>query len=635
MKLLRFRVIYPVTRHGEVLSPGAEFEIKSTSSRCHVDRWLGKGWIEPISANDGHNADQQKEPMIADIKAGTAPGLFTGARVSQGIIDAQRKRWAKAGHKVAPPKPTLPRMSRAAKVAKLKEFLASTPDHPATPAASATFDSEAGPRKKKSNGKHPTSNGNGEASGVKDIDPETARRSPFNREIDQTTPGFMKLAKGIKEHGVLQNAIVRSVCDAKNPKILWEIIAGERRWLCAKKAKKPLPVTVRECDDTTALEIQAMENLDREDLNPIDEATKYEQLRAAYEKEGLTKTAAVARIEEKTGKGESTIYERLSLMKLPFGVRDMIAHGTLPASHAGLLTKLHDPVTISVLAVEIASKKTGVVMGFREAKEKAREAEHRETRLAAWQREKENFLAKGWHVLTPEESAKIVDGSEDRDCWHVRHAVKDYVGGDKMCDLPGASYRNYDKLWKKAPLPVLARQPNGGPAYLYRKSEADESVRAGGKLKIAANGHTARPASEVEKERKAKERAKEFLTTVDDVVRHIEHSLDSAEFWRFFALMLVGQWRCDPIKRVAKRRGWAKGVAAQADMVRRIAIAGAGELRGLCTEILLFNDWPSQWSSGWGKSIRQAAALSGLPLSTWGKPSTGSGPGGDSQVSGE
>lgn len=110
-------------------------------------------------------------------------------------------------------------------------------------------------------------------------------------------------------------------------------------------------------------------------------------------------------------------------------------------------------------------------------------------------------------------------------------------------------------------------------------------------------------------------------------VKHIENNLDSAEFWRFFALSLVGQWRCDPIKRVAKRRGYAKGGSAIEDMKRRIPAMSVHELRGLCAEIMLWNDVPSHYGCGWGPSIKAAAAMAKQELSAWGKS------GGDVQAS--
>jgi ParB family chromosome partitioning protein len=142
------------------------------------------------------------------------------------------------------------------------------------------------------------------------------------------------LAASIREKGVLQPILVRPVAGDPN---VFEIVAGERRWRAAQLAKvHDVPVVVREMGDGEALELAIVENVQREDLNAIEEAAAYHELmdRFSYTQE---------RMADEVGKSRSHIANTVRLLKLPEAVKTMIRDGRLSAGHARTLIGLDDP----------------------------------------------------------------------------------------------------------------------------------------------------------------------------------------------------------------------------------------------------------------------------------------------------
>lgn len=171
---------------------------------------------------------------------------------------------------------------------------------------------------------------------------EFVARSPRNprRYFDEAE--LQDLAGSIRQHGIVQPVVVRTVGTDR-----FEIIAGERRWRAAQLAGLvQIPVIVRDVDDRTALELAIVENVQRADLNPLEEALGYEQLIAEH---GYTQND----LGEIIGKSRSHVANSLRLLKLPDPVRDMLADGSLSAGHARALVSTPDPV---VLAKTIAQK---------------------------------------------------------------------------------------------------------------------------------------------------------------------------------------------------------------------------------------------------------------------------------------
>ncbi|MCO5734612.1 ParB/RepB/Spo0J family partition protein [Rhizobium sp. SSA_523] len=164
---------------------------------------------------------------------------------------------------------------------------------------------------------------------------EHISRNPRNprRMFDEAE--LQDLSSSIRQHGIVQPVVVRPRGQA------FEIIAGERRWRAAQLAGLvEIPVIVRDVDDRTALEIAIVENVQRSDLNPLEEALGYEQLIADH---GYTQND----LGEIIGKSRSHVANSLRLLKLPDPVRDMLASGDLSAGHARALVSTSDPASLA------------------------------------------------------------------------------------------------------------------------------------------------------------------------------------------------------------------------------------------------------------------------------------------------
>ena len=160
-----------------------------------------------------------------------------------------------------------------------------------------------------------------------------SHRNP-RRHFDENE--LQDLAASIRQHGIVQPVVVRTVGVNR-----YEIIAGERRWRAAQLAGfTDVPVIVRDVDDRTALELAIVENVQRSDLNPLEEAMGYEQLIAEH---GYTQND----LGEIIGKSRSHVANSLRLLKLPDQVRDMLADGSLSAGHARARVSTSDPATLA------------------------------------------------------------------------------------------------------------------------------------------------------------------------------------------------------------------------------------------------------------------------------------------------
>jgi ParB family chromosome partitioning protein len=165
------------------------------------------------------------------------------------------------------------------------------------------------------------------------------------------------LTASIAELGVLQPILVREVGDER-----FELIAGERRWRAAKRAGLPsIPVVVREVDEVLSLEQALVENLHREDLNPLEEAAAYQQLMEDFE---LTQEA----VAQKVGKSRSAVANTLRLFQLPPTIQRLVAENQLSGGHAKALLGTPDRAFQDRLAKQIVAEGLSV----REAEEAVR-----------------------------------------------------------------------------------------------------------------------------------------------------------------------------------------------------------------------------------------------------------------------
>lgn len=177
-----------------------------------------------------------------------------------------------------------------------------------------------------------------------------------------------ELTNSIREKGVMSPLLVRPTDDPN----IFELIAGERRWRAAQKAGlHDVPVIVREVDDKEALELAIIENVQRADLNPLEEAMGYGQLieQFDYTQQDLAQVI---------GKSRSHVANTLRLLRLPEDVRGMVASGTLTAGHARTLITVEDP---AALARQIVDK--GLSVREAEALSQQRELPRRKPEVSA------------------------------------------------------------------------------------------------------------------------------------------------------------------------------------------------------------------------------------------------------------
>ncbi|MBB2972491.1 ParB family chromosome partitioning protein [Mesorhizobium sp. RMAD-H1] len=167
---------------------------------------------------------------------------------------------------------------------------------------------------------------------------EFISRNPRNPRRVFTDAELEDLAQSIREHGVVQPVVVRPAPGAPDR---YELIAGERRWRAAQRAGlDALPIILRDVNDRVALELAIIENVQRADLNPVEEAAGYQQL---IEEHGYTQ----ADLAQVIGKSRSHVANTLRLLKLPANVQDMITDGSLSAGHARCLITADNPVGLA------------------------------------------------------------------------------------------------------------------------------------------------------------------------------------------------------------------------------------------------------------------------------------------------
>src|SRR5437879_5857228 len=183
--------------------------------------------------------------------------------------------------------------------------------------------------------------------GAREIPLDLIDRNPYQTRGKLDESALAELAASIKEKGVLQPVLVRPVKsaspisvvggqgkDAGAPVVRYQLMAGERRWLASQRAGKlTIPAVVRQASDEQAMEITIIENLQREDLNAMEQARAFERLSREF---GLTQELIALR----TGKDRATISNFLRLLKLPSLVQHAIEDSTLSLGHGKVLMML-------------------------------------------------------------------------------------------------------------------------------------------------------------------------------------------------------------------------------------------------------------------------------------------------------
>ena len=179
---------------------------------------------------------------------------------------------------------------------------------------------------------------------ISDIEPRANQpRKFFDSEA------LAELADSIASHGLIQPVAVR-----ENSKGFYSIVAGERRWRAAKMAGlTEIPVVILDIDDNKAAELALVENLQREDLNPIEEALAYETLAKEY---SLTQEE----ISKKIGRSRPSIANSLRLLELPDQVKELVAAGELSTGHAKVLLSVKDREKLVLAANTVIEKELTV-----------------------------------------------------------------------------------------------------------------------------------------------------------------------------------------------------------------------------------------------------------------------------------
>jgi len=185
---------------------------------------------------------------------------------------------------------------------------------------------------------------NGHKDEIVYVQTDRIKPNPFQPREDFDNTSIEELAQSIKEKGVIQPLLVRRKGDN------YELIAGERRLRAAKLlGVKELPIFVKDVADLDSLELALIENIQRQELNPIEEAHAYQHL---IEKFNLTQD----RISEVLGKGKATISNTLRLLKLPHEIQQELKHNRISFGHARALLEIEDSNLQRKLTQEIIAK---------------------------------------------------------------------------------------------------------------------------------------------------------------------------------------------------------------------------------------------------------------------------------------
>ena len=168
---------------------------------------------------------------------------------------------------------------------------------------------------------------------------ELIDRNPYQTRTHVDEGALQELADSIKATGILQPIAVRAIPGGR-----YQLIAGERRWLASQRAGKPtVPAIVRQVSNEQAMEMTIIENLQREDLNPIEQARAFERLANEF---GLTQE----QISVRTGKERSSVANFLRLLRLPEQVQVYVAGGQVSVGHAKVLLSLDSPEAMAKIA---------------------------------------------------------------------------------------------------------------------------------------------------------------------------------------------------------------------------------------------------------------------------------------------
>jgi ParB family chromosome partitioning protein len=221
-------------------------------------------------------------------------------------------------------------------------------------------------------------------SGLANVPIEQIQPNPYQPRKTFNDASIEELSRSVREHGIIQPLVVTKISDNK-----YRLIAGERRFRAAQKAElKAVPVVIKETmADGDVLQVALIENIQREDLNPIEEAYAYHQLHEEFQ---LTQEE----ISKRVGKERSTVANFLRLMKLPDGVKKLLASGQLSMGHARAILAVDTPKKQEQLAERVVKRNLNVRQTEMLAAEKSPKAEQPEKEKDVFTRDAEERLAR-------------------------------------------------------------------------------------------------------------------------------------------------------------------------------------------------------------------------------------------------
>jgi len=254
----------------------------------------------------------------------------------------------------------------------------------------------------------------GRSVGVRVIPVDNIESNPNQPRTIFDADALTELAASVREHGVLQPILVRPLGQNR-----YQLVAGERRWRASKEAGlTTIPALVEELDDDTALEIAIIENLQREDLSPLEEATMYDRM---VREHGYS----IRKLAEKLGKDKGYLENRLRLADAPEEIRELVSLRKDTLSHAYELMKVPDERKRRRLAARVASGELSLV----KLREKI-EGRSRRARLAI-----EPDVEVDVDGIDADEQvvAALPDGAEDGPNWtSVRRQAASDLGDDSL-----------------------------------------------------------------------------------------------------------------------------------------------------------------------------------------------------------
>lgn len=477
------------------------------------------------------------------------------------------------------------------------------------------------------------------------------RESKTNPRKHFAKDALDELTDSVRKHGVLSPILVRPI-DAKGA-VEFELVAGARRFRAAKAAGlKVIPAVVRELDDKAVLEIQVVENLQRTDLSPYEEACGYQQL---HKQHGY----AVDELAAKVGKSKAYVYARMKLCALPKGAQKLLEDGELDASRALLVARIPVPELAEQAAREIAFGEYHVrnkairpePMSYREAVDHVQ----REYML----RLKDAPFPTGDAQLVPAAGAcgtcpkrtgnqkglfDDVQGADvctDPKCFqekvaaHVARQKEELAAqgkeilegkaadralsyGSKLVRLSDTCYddpkrRTVKQLLKGEEFDSVFAASGGHVIELAPRAAVAKVLKASG---VRSSAAPTRQKSAEEKRRAL--RAKAIDATVEDLVVKAEALKDEKRFLRFVVEDLFAG-HSEPVKHVSKRRGWDLGRSYYHRRVPPVVAKAldamtSAQLRGLAVELIALDYANPGYEASYGHGWTAACKLLGIDM---------------------